>query len=104
MSISTLAMPAAVTMTTQPMVQPAERGLLRVEHHGLRSLCVAYVLYERQVVLLSLAGTASVNSGLWAALVSNELLEITESPTLAVRRVPSAERESGVQTQARRKA
>lgn len=105
MLLSTQAVPAAVPMTTSaPLLKSAEAKPLRVVYQGLRSLCVAYVIHQGRVVLLSLAGTATVNSGLWAALLSNETLEITEDPSQFVRRVPTAEPGGRTQTLARRKA
>jgi hypothetical protein len=80
-----------------------EQDPLFVTYRGLRALCVAYVLDEAQVVLLSLAGSGMLNNGLWAALVSHETLAISEHPSLCVRRLPAADHEVGVKTLARRK-
>jgi hypothetical protein len=77
---------------------------LFVRYRGLQALCVAYVVHEGQVVLLSVAGAAVMNNGLWAALLAHETLAIAEQPTLYVRRVPAAEHEAGVKTLARRRA
>ena len=77
---------------------------LFVSCRGLRALCVAYVVHEGQVVLLSVAGAGVMNNGLWAALLSHETLAIADEPTLYVRRLPALEHETGVKTLARRRA
>src|SRR5437588_12847198 len=78
------------------------RAVPTVTFKGLRAYGTAYALDQSGTVLLSLVGSVTVLSGLWAAFLSHEVLLVDEQTPLC--RMRKAEENSQFKTLAHRSA